>query len=191
MKKNIILVIQKTIKIKKGQRFLTSRGMASMGWDLPSSIGASVAGGKKRTICVTGDGSIQMNLQELETIKANNLPIKIFVFDNGGYLTIKNTQKKYFEGNLIGCDKSSSLNLPDLGKIALAYGIPSIKITKDSEIKKGIVEILKKTKHGIAVANFFLPQSIAHVHSRFFWSYYVHSNVMVYITHQAPHLIKL
>jgi acetolactate synthase I/II/III large subunit len=132
------------IRIKKGQRFLTARGMASMGWDLPSSIGACIAGDKKRTICVTGDGSIQMNLQELETIKANKLPIKIFVFNNGGFLTIKNTQEKYFKGNLVGCNQNSSLHLPNLEKIALAHGIPSVTIKEDSEIERGIEKTLNQ-----------------------------------------------
>lgn len=134
--------MSQTFKLKKGQRFLTSRGMAAMGWDLPSAIGACVASGNKRTISVTGDGGIQMNLQELQTIIAKKLPIKIFVFNNQGYLTIKNTQKNFFEGNYVACNPESSLFLPNMANIAKAYGFPVQLIKYNSEIDEKIKQVL-------------------------------------------------
>ncbi|MBW2972139.1 thiamine pyrophosphate-binding protein [Candidatus Woesearchaeota archaeon] len=130
-------------KTKMGQRFFTSRGMAAMGWDIPSSIGACLASGKRRTICVTGDGSIQMNIQELQTIIARRLPVKIFVLNNGGYLTIKNTQKAYFKGHLVGCNRQSGLVLPDLRKVASSYGFPTEIIRNNKEIRGKVRKVLR------------------------------------------------
>jgi acetolactate synthase-1/2/3 large subunit len=129
-------------KLKKGQRFFTSRGMASMGWDIPSAIGACLASNKRRTICITGDGSIQLNIQELQTIISHSLPIKIFVLNNQGYLTIKNTQKSYFKGHYVGCNKESGLVLPDISKIAAAYGFPTEIIRTNNEVREKVRKVL-------------------------------------------------
>ena len=83
----------------KGQRILMNSGNASMGYDLPCAIGACVASNRTNTVCLAGDGSIMMNLQELQTIKQHNLPIKIFGFNNSGYISIKQTQSKFFWSN--------------------------------------------------------------------------------------------
>ncbi len=128
-------------KIKRGQRFLTSRGMAAMGWDLPSAIGACVGSGR-RTICITGDGSIQMNIQELQTIITYSLPIKIFVLSNGGYVTIRNTQKNYFGSHFVGCDKTSGVCLPDILEVAKAYGFKTERIRHNGEIREKIKKVL-------------------------------------------------
>lgn len=109
--------------VKKGQRILWNSGTASMGYDLPAAIGACFANNKKEVVCVTGEGSLQMNIQELQTIKHYGLPIKIFVLNNGGYHSIKMTQDNYFKGDRIGCDKSSGVSFPDLQSISAAYGI--------------------------------------------------------------------
>ncbi len=110
--------------LKKGQRLYTNSGTASMGYDLPAAIGACLGHGKKRVICLAGDGSIQMNLQELQTIAGNQLPIKIFVLNNGGYHSIRQTQNTYFSDNSVGYDAASGVSFPSFEKIAYAYGIP-------------------------------------------------------------------
>lgn len=113
-------------EIKKGQRFIINSGAASMGYDLPAAIGACFANGKKEIICVTGDGSIQMNLQELQTIVHHNLPIKLFVINNGGYHSMRQTQKSFFPNDClvgVGVD-SGDISFPSMEKISNAYGIP-------------------------------------------------------------------
>ena len=110
--------------VKQGQRLYTNSGCASMGYDLPAAIGACIASDKKRIICLAGDGSIQMNLQELQTIVGYHLPIKIFVLNNQGYHSIRQTQANYFPDNIVGCGPESGLTFPHLEKLAFAYGIP-------------------------------------------------------------------
>jgi len=109
--------------VKNGQRIFWNSGCASMGYDLPAAIGACFANGKKEVICITGDGSIQMNIQELQTISHHNLPIKIFVLNNGGYRSIEMTQQNYFNSDFIGCNAASGVSFPDFAKIAFAYDI--------------------------------------------------------------------
>jgi acetolactate synthase-1/2/3 large subunit len=114
-------------RLKAGQRLFSNSGSASMGYDLPAAIGAAVAREGKRVICLAGDGSIQMNLQELQTVAYNRLPVKIFVLSNGGYLSIRTTQRSFF-GKLVGEGPTSGVGLPDMVKIATAYGIPCLRI---------------------------------------------------------------
>ena len=114
-------------RLKRDQRLYTNSGSASMGYDLPAAIGAAVASGR-RVVCLAGDGSIQMNLQELQTIKTNRLPIKIFILNNGGYHSIKQTQANFF-GRLHGCDATSGVECPDAGALARTYGFPYIRVT--------------------------------------------------------------
>jgi acetolactate synthase-1/2/3 large subunit len=128
-------------QIKKGQRFLTTGGLSSMGY-WAAGIGACVANGRKPTIVITGDGSLQMNIQELATVKGNNLPLKIFIFNNNGYLLMRHTQKNFFENRLIGESPSSGLWLPDSLKIAEAYGIKGVRISEVSEVDEKIKEVL-------------------------------------------------
>ena len=135
-------ITSQSLKIKKGQRVLNSPGLGSMGFGVPQTIGACIASGNKRTICLNGDGGFQLNIQELETIKRLNLPIKFFYLNNQGYLSIKVSQNNYFEGRLVATDDSSGLTLPDIQKIAYAYGIKSNKINNHSELTKGIAEAL-------------------------------------------------
>jgi len=126
--------------VKKGQRYIWNSGCASMGYDLPAAIGAYYADWNNHIICITGDGSIMMNLQELQTITSNNIPVKIFILNNGGYHSIKQTQKMYFDSNFYGCDSKSGVKLPNFKKIAKAFDIPYKSIKKSfgitSEIKK-------------------------------------------------------
>jgi acetolactate synthase-1/2/3 large subunit len=121
--------------LKKGQRFFGSSGSGSMGYGLPSSIGAALGDSKRRVLCFEGDGSIQMNIQELATVRANNLNILIFVFANNGYHSIRQTQTNYFKDNLVGIDVKTGLSFPELNHIAKAYKIPYKKITKANYIK--------------------------------------------------------
>ena len=112
-------VLAQTWRIKPGQKFITTGGLSSMGWWC-ASLGAGVLG---HTLCITGDGSFMMNIQELATVKQNNLPIKIFVWNNGGYGLIKATQKRFMKGRHIGVDEKTGLWFPDFKKIANAFEI--------------------------------------------------------------------
>jgi acetolactate synthase-1/2/3 large subunit len=114
-------------KLKLGQRMFSNSGSASMGYDLPASIGAAVAGKGRRVICLAGDGSLQLNIQELQTIAHYQLPIKIFVLNNGGYLSIRTSQKGFF-GTAIGESPNSGVSFPDTVKLAKAYGISARRL---------------------------------------------------------------
>ncbi len=124
----------KSLKLKKGQRAFLNKSMAAMGYDVPASIGSCIGSGGRRVICVTGDGSIAMNMQELEVIRRLNLPIKIFVADNQGYSMIWHSQSGNFKGHLTGCTAESGLSLPDMKKIAEAFGICGMEIVDESEL---------------------------------------------------------
>lgn len=126
----------------KGQRMFLNSGDASMGYGLPAAIGACVAGGQKPTICLEGDGSIMMNLQELQTIKHYNLPIKIFVLNNKGYISIIQTQNNFFEGRLTACSPKSGVTVPDFAKVAKAFGLKTAKITSNKNLKANIKKLL-------------------------------------------------
>ncbi|MGI6054360.1 MAG: thiamine pyrophosphate-binding protein [Clostridium sp.] len=129
--------------MKKGQRFISNSGIASMGYGLPASIGACVADHSQDVILVTGDGSLQMNIQELETVISHYLPIKIFVINNGGYHSIRQTQKNFFGEPLIGIGvDSGDLSFPSLEKLAWAYGFPYVSIHNNEEIGEKTEETL-------------------------------------------------
>ena len=123
--------------IKKGQRFIVNSAIASMGYDLPAAIGACISAGKADTICIAGDGSIQMNIQELQTVVTNDLPLKIFVINNQGYHSIRMTQTNLFNKNFHGIgEQSGDLGFPDFSKLAYAYGFPYFSIKSNSEMSK-------------------------------------------------------
>jgi acetolactate synthase-1/2/3 large subunit len=121
-----------TMRLRKNQRLISNSGSASMGYDLPAAIGAAFARPGKRVICLAGDGSIQMNIQELQTVAHHNLPLKIFVLNNSGYLSMRMTQSGFF-GRLTGESASSGASLPDMVKVACAYGIPSVRVDRQSQ----------------------------------------------------------
>lgn len=148
-------VVCQTWKIKKGQRLLTTGGISTMGY-WPASIGVCLANKKKRTIVLTGDGCLQMNLQELATIKQNNLPIKIFIFNNNGYLLIRYTQKTHMGGRLMGESPKTGLWFPDALKIAHAYEIKGVRINTVDEVEKKIEEVLNY--HGPVICDVMTPQ---------------------------------
>jgi len=124
--------------LKRGQRLYSDGGSAPMGFDLPGAIGACVAAGRRRVVCLAGDGSIQMNIQELQTIATNRLPISIFVLNNNGYLSIRLTQNSYFPDNPIGCDPSSGVGIPDFRMIAAAYGLDYESIRCNADLDRAI-----------------------------------------------------
>ena len=129
-------------KIKKDQRFLTTGGISSMGYWV-AGLGACVANNNKRTIIITGDGSLQMNIQEFATIKHHNLPIKTFIFNNNGYLLIRHTQRNFMEGRLLGEGPDSGVWCPDSLKIAEAYGIKGVRINSVDELEAKIKEVME------------------------------------------------
>lgn len=129
--------------IKKGQRFISNSAIAAMGYDLPAAIGACMADHSQDIILLTGDGSIQMNLQELQTIIHHNLPIKIFLINNEGYHSIRQTQKNFFEEPLVGIGTDSGdLSFPSMGKLAWAYGYPYVSACHNGELVRAIEETL-------------------------------------------------
>jgi acetolactate synthase-1/2/3 large subunit len=121
------VVTFQALLVKPGQRVITNSGAASMGHDLPAAIGAAVAAGGRRVICLAGDGSLQMNIQELQTVVHHQLPIKLFVLDNGGYSSIRQTQAAYF-GRLVGESPASGVTFPDIVKVAEAYGLRAVRL---------------------------------------------------------------
>lgn len=131
--------------LQKGQRLYHNSGCASMGYGLPAAIGAAFGRRGERIICLEGDGSIQMNLQELQTIVHHHLPITIFMINNSGYHSIRQTQTNYFGQPLVGVGPGSGLSFPDMQKIAWAYGIPSNRITALSELQPRLDEALSHT----------------------------------------------
>ena len=112
-----------------------------MGFDVPAAIGAAVAGAA-RVVCIAGDGSLMMNLQELQTIAGHRLPIKLFIFNNDGYLSIKLTQRGFFEGRYIGSGPSSGVTFPDLGKLAVAFGLPFERVSEHADLRDAIARTL-------------------------------------------------
>jgi acetolactate synthase-1/2/3 large subunit len=127
------IVPYQVASLQAGQRLISNSGAASMGHDLPAAIGAAIAREGRRVICLAGDGSIQLNIQELQTIVHHQLPVKIFVLDNGGYLSIRQTQSNFF-GRLVGESPASGISFPDMAKIATAYGLPSVRVESTSDI---------------------------------------------------------
>lgn len=131
------------LPIKDKQRVILNLGCAQMGYGLPAAIGAAFAyDKKKRIICFEGDGSLQLNIHELELMKYHNLPIKLFIYSNDGYLSIRNTQKGLFKGNFTATDSSSGVSCPDFVKVGTAYGIKSIRIHNHSDMGRKIKEVL-------------------------------------------------
>jgi acetolactate synthase-1/2/3 large subunit len=128
-------------KVKQGQNFLTTGGLSSMGYWV-AAIGACMANAGGETICITGDGSLQMNIQEFATIKQNNLPIKVFILNNNGYLLIRHTQKNFMDGRFLGESPASGLWCPDSLEIAKAYGIKGVRIDSVAGVDAGIKEVL-------------------------------------------------
>ena len=133
-------------KIKKGQKLFTNSGHAPMGWGLPAAIGACYASNKKRIICITGEGGLQMNIQEFATVMHHKLPIKTFIYNNGGYLTIKQTQQLGFNGRIMGSTSETGLSFPNYQKIAQSHKIRYVKISNNKDLNLKIKKVLSDNK---------------------------------------------
>ncbi len=120
-------------RARKGRRVFHTAGLGAMGYGIPASIGVCLGSGKRKTICVAGDGGFQLNIQELATIAHLQLPIKFFVLNNQGYASNRATQKNYFGGANIGCDSNTGVSIPDYRKVARAYGLKTAVIEGQSE----------------------------------------------------------
>ena len=131
-----------TFKIKSGQRLTTSSGHASMGFGLPGAVGACFANNKEKVICISGEGGLQMNIQELQTIAHNKLPVILFVLNNGGYLTIKSMQQNHF-GKFVGSEVSSGVSFPSMKAVSHAYKIPFIRVNNHIELESNLSSILE------------------------------------------------
>jgi acetolactate synthase-1/2/3 large subunit len=129
--------------LNKGCKLIYNSGSASMGYELPAAIGAAIASPKRKIICLAGDGSIMMNLQELQSIVALKLNIVIFLINNGGYLSIKQTQNNFFKSEF-GSSSKSGLTFPDFIKVAKSFNFNSYNLNKPANLKKKIEDILKK-----------------------------------------------
>jgi acetolactate synthase-1/2/3 large subunit len=130
-----------TFKTKKGQRLFTSSGHASMGFGLPGVIGACIANDRKQTIGINGEGGLQMNIQELQTIVTYQLPIVLFVINNEGYLTIKSMQQNHF-GRLVGSNPQSNVDCPDMQKLSNAYGLDFVRLHNHDELHEKLDSVL-------------------------------------------------
>jgi acetolactate synthase-1/2/3 large subunit len=113
-----------------------------MGNGLPGSIGVCLAGGRRRTICVDGDGGFQFNIQELATVCRLNLPIKYFVLNNDGYASIRASQSNFFGSAVVGCDQSTGVLIPDLCKVAAAFGLTAMRITGQENLREQVRNVL-------------------------------------------------
>lgn len=129
------------IPIRKGMRMFSNEACASMGYGLPAAIGAAFADAGRTVVCFEGDGSIQMNIQELQTLLNYKLPVKLFVYNNGGYLSIKTTQRAFFNGRFMGSEAGSGVILPSFEKIAAAYGLPYFRLKNNQELDVKLPEI--------------------------------------------------
>ncbi len=136
-------ITQQAYRLKEGQRILNTPGLGAMGFGLPASMGACLASGKRRTISIIGDGGFQHNIQELETLSRLQLPIKIFVLNNNGYGSIKATQTTHFNGRYVCCNPQSGLTLPDICRIATAYGLKATRIENQKNLKEKVLEVIQ------------------------------------------------
>lgn len=144
-----------TFKVKLGQRLTTASGHAPMGYGLPGAIGACLGNGRRKTICISGDGGLQMNIQELETMMHLRLPIILFVINNGGYLTIKHMQQNHF-GRYVGSETSSGMSCPDMMKVAHAYGIPASRIPDQEVLRRELDTVL--AQRGPYICEILMPE---------------------------------
>jgi acetolactate synthase I/II/III large subunit len=139
---SVYCIISQAFKVKSGQRVITPACLGTMGLSLPLGIGAFYAAKNSTIVAVTGDGSLQMNIQELQTMHHYNIPLKLFVVNNNGYLSIRNTQDNYFNGRHAGSDPESGVSCPDLEKVAWAYNIKYEKILDQNDLENKIEDII-------------------------------------------------
>lgn len=134
------------LKTKSGQRFMTSTGLGEMGYGLPAAMGASFATNNGEVMCLNCDGGMMMNLQELQTIAHHKLPIKIFVFNNDGYLMIKQSQNNMFKGTFVGSDAASGVTCPNFTKVGQAFNMPTFQIRTWEDCEKILPQVQAATE---------------------------------------------
>jgi acetolactate synthase-1/2/3 large subunit len=144
--------------LKRGQRLWTNSGCATMGYDLPAAIGACIASGRAPIVCLAGDGSIMMNLQELQTIVGQNLPIKIFILNNNGYASIAQTHRNFFGGVEVGGSPKSGVTFPDFEKVSRAFGLTYFKCESHNEMAISIQSTM--ATDGPVVCEVFLDEGV-------------------------------
>jgi acetolactate synthase-1/2/3 large subunit len=138
-----IVSVFHSFRVKQGQRVFTNINYGPMGWDLPAAVGACVGRGERPTVLVTGDGSLQFNVQEMMTIRANDLPVKVFALNNEGYESIRSTQKNFFKGRFVGSGFGSGIANPDFRSLAAAYGFVYERISRNAEIPEKLSAVLQ------------------------------------------------
>jgi acetolactate synthase-1/2/3 large subunit len=149
-----------TANIKRGQRLWTNSGCATMGYDLPAAIGVCTARGPgKRAICIAGDGSIMMNIQELQTIAGNAMPVKIFLLNNSGYVSIFQTHRNFFNGVEVGGGPKSNVTFPNFGKVAGAFGLGYSRASSHDQLESAIRETLDEP--GPALCEIMIDETVA------------------------------
>jgi len=147
-------------KIKQGQRLWTNSGCATMGYDLPAAIGVCTAtDNKQRVICIAGDGSIMMNLQELQTIAGNALPVKVILLNNNGYVSIFQTQRNFFNGQEVGGGPKSHVTFPDFGKVAAAFGFSYFRIARNEDLAATLAAAL--ATDGPVICEVIIDENVA------------------------------
>lgn len=144
---------------KQGQLLTNNKGLASMGYGLAGAVGTAVANKRGRTILVEGDGGFAQNLQELGTVRVRNLNLKMFIFSNLGYASIRVSQKAYFNGAYIGCDAATGVGLPEWAQLFKAFDIPSVEITSDLISNEKALELLKAEGPAAFIVNIHPDQS--------------------------------
>lgn len=135
-------------RVRGAQRLYSNSGCASMGWDLPAAIGAAAGSGGRRVLCLAGDGSLMMNVQDLATVRARGYPVKLFLLNNGGYHSIRQTQNAFFPDNEIGVGPNSGVSFPDWQLLAAAFGIAYQRISNHSELESGLAAFLASDDAG-------------------------------------------
>lgn len=154
-----LLCAHQILKIHPGQRLMTSTGLGEMGFGLPAAIGASFALGRGEVMCLNCDGGMMLNLQELQTISHHQLPIKIFIFNNDGYLMIKHTQNAIFNTGYVGTDRSSGISCPDFSKIGTAFDMPTFQIRHWEECD-AVLEQVQRAKGPVICEVFMHPEQL-------------------------------
>ncbi|MDP1720718.1 MAG: thiamine pyrophosphate-binding protein [Candidatus Nanopelagicaceae bacterium] len=145
--------VMQAFQQKSGQKVVTNKGLASMGYGLSGAIGASYANPGKRVVLIEGDGGFAQNIQEIGTVLAGRLPIKIFIYDNSGYASIRMTQANYFEGEYVGCDRETGLGLPNWESLFASYGIEAHSIDPSNPFTDSVLASMESS----APAAFILP----------------------------------
>ena len=135
-------VTMQAFRVTAGQRIFNTEGLGPMGFGVPAAIGACVASGGRRTVCIDGDGGWVMNVQELETVRRLGLPIKFFILNNDGYASIRTTQRNYFDSRFVASDPGSGLSLPDVRRVAEGFGIPSTCIGSHDRLRETVRRVL-------------------------------------------------